>query len=54
MGLSTPEGLRVKSGFFQPEDESDEMFWLIHGDTGYGGRCGLLPLARGILPGRVS
>ena len=53
VGLSTERGLRVKSEFFNPGDNPDEMFWLLLGDTGYGGRSGLLPLAREIVRGRI-
>lgn len=42
------EGLRVKSEFFGPGDQPDAMFWLLVGDKGFGGRCGILPLAREI------
>ncbi len=53
VGLSTGEGLRVKMEFFHPGDRPDEMFWLLLGDTGYGGRSGLLPLAREIVRGMI-
>lgn len=53
VGLSTERGLRIKSEFFIMEDRPDEMFWLLLGNTGYGGRSGLLPLAREIVRGRI-
>lgn len=43
VGLSTERGLRIKSEFFKHGDRPDEMFWLLLGDTEFGGRCGLLP-----------
>ena len=53
VGLFTEKGSRIKSEFFRPQDRSDEMFWLLLGDTGYGGRSGLLPLAREVIRGRI-
>jgi len=53
VGLSTSRGLRIKSEFFTARDRPDEMFWLLVGDAGFGGRSGLLPLAREIVRGRV-
>lgn len=53
VGLFTERGRRVKSGFFRLNDRPDEMFWLLLGDMGYGGRSGLLPLVREIVRGRV-
>ncbi len=53
VGLFTDRGSRIKSEFFRPDDRPDEMFWLLFGDTGYGGRSGLLPLAREVIRGRV-
>lgn len=53
MGLFSERGRRIKSEFFRPSDMPDEMFWLLLGDTGYGGRRGLLPLAREVIRGRV-
>lgn len=53
VGLFTKQGAHIKSAFFSPNDRPDEMFWLLLGDTGYGGRCGLLPLAREIIRGLV-
>ncbi len=53
VGLFTEKGKRIKSEFFRPCDRPDEMFWLLFGDTGYGGRSGLLPLAREVIRGRV-
>ena len=53
VGLFTEKGARIKSEFFRPDDRPDEMFWLLFGDTGYGGRSGLLPLAREVIRGRV-
>jgi len=53
VGLFTTRGIRIKSEFFRPEDRPDEMFWLLFRDTGYGGRSGLLPLARELIRGRV-
>ncbi len=53
VGLFTRRGALIKSGFFGPSDRPDEMFWLLVGDVGYGGRSGLLPLAREIVRGRV-
>jgi hypothetical protein len=53
VGLFTDRGAMIKSGFFRPGDRPDEMFWLLLGDTGYGGRSGLLPLAREVIRGRV-
>jgi hypothetical protein len=41
----------VKSEFFNPKDRPDEMFWILLGDTGYGGRSGLIPLAKEIIKG---
>ncbi len=52
IGLSSEKGLAVKSEFFSAGDRPDEMFWLLLGNTGYGGRCGILPLAREIVRGR--
>jgi hypothetical protein len=51
--LFTDKGTRIKSEFFHSGDRPDEMFWLLFGDTGYGGRSGLLPLAREVIRGRV-
>jgi hypothetical protein len=51
--LFTDKGTRIKAEFFHPSDRPDEMFWLLLGDTGYGGRSGLLPLVREMLRGRV-
>jgi len=45
--------MRIKSEFFRLDDRPDEMFWLLFGDKGYGGRSGLLPLAREVIRGRV-
>ena len=53
VGLFTDRGLRIKSEFFRPSDRPDEMFWILFADTGYGGRSGLLPLAREVIRGRV-
>jgi len=53
VGLFTERGKRIKSEFFRPIDRPDEMFWLIFRDTGYGGRSGLLPLAREVIRGRL-
>jgi hypothetical protein len=53
VGLFTDRGAMIKSEFFRPSDRPDEMFWLLFGDTGYGGRSGLLPLAREVIRGRV-
>jgi len=53
VGLFTDRGIRIKSEFFRDGDRPDEMFWLLFGDTGYGGRSGLLPLAREVIRGRV-
>jgi hypothetical protein len=53
VGLFTEKGMRIKSEFFRVGDRPDEMFWLLFGDTGYGGRSGLLPLAREVIRGRV-
>lgn len=53
VGMFTEKGRRVKSEFFRPSDRPDEMFWLLLGDSGYGGRSGLLPLAREVIRGRV-
>ena len=53
IGLFTDKGTRIKSEFFHSGDRPDEMFWLLFGDTGYGGRRGLLPLAREVIRGRV-
>ena len=52
VGLFTEKGRMIKSEFFRPSDRPDEMFWILLGDTGYGGRSGLLPLAREILRGQ--
>lgn len=54
VGLFTDKGGRIKSEFFRPSDRPDEMFWLLLRDTGYGGRDGLLPLAREVIRGRVQ
>jgi hypothetical protein len=51
--LFTDRGAMIKSDFFLPRDRPDEMFWLLFGDTGYGGRSGLLPLAREVIRGRL-
>ena len=53
VGLTTSRGLRIKADFFEATDRPNELFWLLIGDTGFGGRCGLLPLAREIVRGRV-
>ena len=53
VGMFTEKGRRIKLEFFRPSDRPDEMFWLLLGDTGYGGRSGLLPLAREVIRGRV-
>ncbi len=53
VGLFTEQGAKIKSAFFRSSDRPDEMFWLLLGDTGYGGRSGLLPLAREIVRGRL-
>ena len=53
VGLFTERGAKIKSVFFGSSDRPDEMFWLLLGDTGYGGRSGLLPLAREIVRGNV-
>ena len=53
MGLFTRRGVRIKSDFFSPRDRPDDNFWLLVGDVGYGGRSGLLPLAREIVRGLV-
>ena len=53
VGLTTSRGLRIKNDFFEARDRPDEMFWLLIRDTGFGGRCGLLPLAREIVRGRI-
>jgi hypothetical protein len=45
--------MRIKSDFFNPRDRPDDNFWLLVGDVGYGGRSGLLPLAREIVRGLV-
>ncbi len=53
VGLFTSRGAMIKSEFFSPSDRPDEMFWLLLGDTAYGGRSGLLPLVREIFRGRI-
>ena len=53
IGLTTTRGLRIKSDFFDARDRPDEMFWLLIGDTGFGGRSGLLPLLREVVRGRI-
>ncbi len=53
VGLWTGHGFRIKSEFFQTKDNPDEMFWILIGDRGFGGRSGLMPLAREIVRGRV-
>jgi predicted DCC family thiol-disulfide oxidoreductase YuxK len=53
VGLFTEHGRKVKSSFFGPGDNPDEMFWILAGNTGYGGRCGFLPLVREIVRGRI-
>lgn len=53
IGLHTEEGVRIKSGFFEPTDRPDEMFWILLSDVGFGGRSGLLPLAIEIVRGRI-
>ncbi len=45
--------MKIKSDFFSPMDRPDVNFWLLVGDVGYGGRSGLLPLAREIVRGLV-
>jgi len=52
-GLFTERGVRLKSEFFKEDDHPDDMFWLLQGDVGYGGRSGLMPLAREIVRGRI-
>jgi hypothetical protein len=54
VGLFTQRGTRIKADFFSPRDHPDDMFWLLIGDVGYGGRSGLLPLVREIVRGLVS
>ncbi len=54
MGLFTERGVAIKSEFFRLTDRPDEMFWILLGDTGYGGRAGLLPLLREIVRGRLQ
>ncbi len=54
VGLHTEEGVRIKSIFFGPTDRPDEMFWVLLGDVGFGGRSGLLPLLREIVRGRME
>ncbi len=54
VGLHTEEGIGIKSSFFDPTDRPDEMFWVILGDAGFGGRSGLLPLLREIVRGRIT
>src|SRR5947199_8221259 len=51
VGLFTESGDRIKSEFFRPSDRPDEMFWRLFGETGYGGRSGPSPLARGVIRG---
>ena len=51
VGLFTERGARIKTDFFRRIDDPDDMFWLLVGDVGYGGRSGLLPLAREIVRG---
>jgi hypothetical protein len=53
VGLFTKRGVRIKSDFFTASDRPDDNFWLLVGDVGYGGRSGLLPLAREIVRGLV-
>ena len=53
VGLNTSRGIRIKSEFFEAKDKPDDMFWLLIGDVGFGGRSGLLPLAREVVRGRV-
>jgi hypothetical protein len=53
VGLFTERGAKIKTSFFRPIDHPDDMFWLLVGDIGYGGRSGLLPLAREIVRGLV-
>jgi hypothetical protein len=53
VGLFTKRGMGIKSDFFSPGDRPDDNFWLLIGDVGYGGRSGLLPLAREIVRGLV-
>lgn len=53
VGLHTREGVRIKVEFFTPTDRPDEMFWILFDEVAYGGRSGLLPLAREIIRGRI-
>ena len=53
VGLFTKRRTRIKSDFFNSKDRPDDNFWLLVGDVGYGGRSGLLPLAREIVRGLV-
>ena len=53
VGLFTKRGATIKANFFGPRDHPDDMFWLLVGDVGYGGRNGLLPLAREIVRGLI-
>jgi len=53
VGLHTEQGARIKSSFFVPTDRPDEMFWVLLGDLGFGGRSGLLHLLREIVRGRI-
>lgn len=54
VGLFTERGSEIKADFFRPDDNPNEMFWILVGDTGYGGRSGLLPLFREIVRGRIE
>ena len=53
VGLFTKRGVTIKSDFFSLGDRPDDNFWLLVGDVGYGGRSGLLPLAREIVRGLI-
>ncbi|MBI4258314.1 MAG: hypothetical protein HY619_05100 [Thaumarchaeota archaeon] len=53
LGHSTSEAEKIKSKFFAETDHPEEFFWLIRGNTGYGGRSGVIPLLTEILRGRL-
>lgn len=54
LGHYSDEGIRLKARYFPPGDRPEEMFWLIRGDTCYGGRSGLLALLGEIVRVRMS
>ncbi|MFQ5921068.1 MAG: hypothetical protein ACE5JV_03530 [Nitrososphaerales archaeon] len=51
VGHYTAEGMRIKSRIFPKRVDAESMFWLVGDRKAFGGRSGLLPLAREIVKG---